>query len=186
MNRLAFAVLAWLLLGLDMGLKSALELGSTGIAPRFLVPLGIFIAMAAPPARALWSCVALGVLMDLGTSIPARAGGAVLIGPWGLGMALAAQLVLAIRAMMMRRNPMTLALLSFAGMAVAQIAVVAMLTGRNLVYGDLAWNAGAELGRRLGSAAYTGVLAMAMAAVLIPMAPLLGLQLGHSRFGVRR
>lgn len=186
MNRLAFALLAWLLLGLELGLKSALELGSTGIAPSFLVPLGILIAMAAQPARAVWPCVVIGLLMDLTSSVPAHSGEPVVIGPWALGMALAAHLVLALRAMMMRRNPMTLAFLSLVGMAVAQIAVVAILTGRNLVYGDMAWSAGAELVRRLGSAVYTGVLALAMSVVLIPMAPILGLQLGHARFQPRR
>lgn len=186
MNRLAFVVIAWVLLGLELGLKSALELGSTGVAPSFVIPLGIFIAMGATPVRAVWSCVALGLLLDLTSSVPAVAGDPVVLGPWALGMALAAQLVLAIRAMMIRRNPLTLAFLSAVGMAVAQVVVVALLTARSLAYGDLAWNAGSQLVHRLGSSLYTGVLALVMALALIPMASILGLQLGHSRFQPRR
>lgn len=187
MNRLAFALLAWLLLGLELGLKGALEVGSTGIAPSFVVPLGIFIALGATPVRSVWFCIVLGLLLDLAASVAVRAGGsATLIGPWALGMALAAHLVLALRAMMIRTHPLTLAFLSLVGMAVAQIVIVAILTAHNLVYGDLVWHAGGELGRRLGSAVYTGILAFFMALVLVPAAPMLGLQLGHSRFQSRR
>jgi hypothetical protein len=186
MNRLAFALLAWILLGLELGLKSALELGATGIAPSFIVPMGMFIAMAATPTRSVWSCLILGLVLDLTSSLPGAAGSPVIVGPWALGMVLAAQLVLAIRPMMIKRNPLTVAFLSVVGAGVAQIVVVAILTGRGIVYGDLAWSAGPELVRRLGSALYTGLAGYVMALGLIPLAPVLGLQLGHQRFQPRR
>jgi hypothetical protein len=187
-NRFAFILLAWVLLGLELGLKSALELGDTGIAPSFVVPLGIFIALGAPPTRAVWFCIVLGVLMDLTSSAPVVAGGAggsTIVGPWALGMALAAQLVLALRGMMIRTQPLTMGFLSALGMGVAQIVIVAILTAHNLFHGDLAWRAGAELGHRLGSAAYTGVMGFVMALVLVPMAPMVGLQLGQRTMGRR-
>lgn len=188
MNRLAFALLAWLALGLELGLKGALELGDTGIAPSFVVPLGVFIALGAAPARAVWFCIVLGVLLDLTATAPVRAGapgGMTIVGPWALGMAMAAQLVLALRGMMIRTQPLTLAFLSVLGMGVAQVVVVAALTAHNLLHGDLVWRAGAELGHRLGSAAYTGALGLLMALVLVPMGPMMGMSLGQRAMGRR-
>ena len=44
MNRIAVAVLAWVLLGLEAGLMNAMELGHTGIAPSLVTVLAVFVA----------------------------------------------------------------------------------------------------------------------------------------------
>ena len=39
MNKAAIAIVAWLALGLQLGLAPALEFGSRGVAPSFVIPL---------------------------------------------------------------------------------------------------------------------------------------------------
>ena len=46
-----FAIAAWLLMGAELGVRHALALGPSWVAPSFVVPLLVFVAMFAQPAR---------------------------------------------------------------------------------------------------------------------------------------
>ncbi|MDX2147626.1 MAG: hypothetical protein SFZ23_08905 [Planctomycetota bacterium] len=189
MNWLGFAILAWFLLGLELGLKPALGLGPAGIAPSFVFPLLTLVAMSAPPAIVHWACLSLGVMLDLTFPIELRDGKPpiVLLGPYALGSLLAGQLIVTMRGLMIRRNPLTLAFLCTCGYAVCQVVVVAIFTLRHATGTPLLWDAPEQLLARLGSALYTGVLALVMALALVPAAPWLGLHAAAPRrFATRR
>lgn len=184
-----FLVAAWLCLGLETGLKDvfALRLGTLTIAPGFVFPLAAFVAMCASPQAAAWACLLLGVMVDL-TSPRDGADGALLtvVGPNALAYFLAGQFVLTMRGLMIRRNPLTVVFLSVTGAMVAAIVVVAVFTLRKGIVGGVEWSATEQLLTRLGSAVYTGVTALVMSLLLIPLAPLFGFQLGHGRYAVKR
>jgi hypothetical protein len=182
MNIVLVAVLAWLALGLETGLKGtlAVELGSVVAAPSFVLPLAVFIALCAPPVQALWACLALGLFMDLTAPQVLPGDTLVVIGPYAVGFFAAAQLVLALRGVVIRRHPLTVVMLSILAALVMQIVVTAMLTLRHVLTDHaMVWATSHELLGRLASAVVTGGTAFVMAIVLAPMAPLLGLPSGR-------
>lgn len=176
MSRVAFAILAWVFLGLELGLKPALRLGNTEIAPSFVFVLLTFLAMCAAPRASLWSAVVLGLLMDLTSPLATTTGEppGYVLGPHVIAYALASQLVLAMRGVMIRRNPLTLGFLALTGGVVAQVVLVAIFWLRS-VFDPIAWGATGELVTRLGSAGYTGLFGVAFAFGLLPMAEWIGL-----------
>lgn len=178
MNWLTFSVIAWLCFGLELGLKGGLRIGPS-IAPSFVMSYAVFLALLAPHRSALWACFALGLLCDLTAKIGLSGldRSVTLVGPYTLGYLLAGQLVVTMRAMMIRKNPFTMALLAVLASAVAGVVVVAVYSFRSILLGDpLAIQPTPELLGRLASAVYTGLLALVMSLVLIPMAPAFGLQ----------
>lgn len=191
MNWVVFAFLAWLFVGLETGFKDAIAINfaSGPIAPSFLLCLTAYIALGAPPAVARWAAIVLGLLADLSFDLPIRDAyaQAFLIGPFALGHLLAAQLVLTLRGMMIRRNPLTLGFASLCGALACQILVVSIFSLRRGVYGDdlalAPWFM--ELLLRSGSALYTGLLAVFLSFVLLPLAPMMGLNMTQKRFGRR-
>jgi len=179
MNRILFAVLAWVALGLETGLRPAFAVGDGRISPSLVLPVAVYIALFATPLAATWGCLILGVLLDL-TS------GRAVVGPYALAYLLLAQTVIQARGVMMRRNPIVLVLLSVLGGIIVSIVVVAVLTFRALVYGQPAgWHGGAELGVRLLGALYTGLVGFVMALVLLPMTELFGFPQEVRRFARR-
>jgi cell shape-determining protein MreD len=159
-NWIAFAAAAWLCFGLELGLKSALSLGPTGagqVAPSFVVPLAVFIALSAPGLHTLWACLLLGLVMDL-TWIREQ----MVVGPWALGFLLAGFLTLNVRGLMIGRNPVTMTVMSIAFAAVAALVVVAITTIRSWLYSAPASAPGADLAVRLASALYTGAAGLLM------------------------
>lgn len=174
MNWLAFAFIAWVVTGLEAGVKDqiAYEAGGVVVAPSFALVLAAFVAMAAPPAAASWACLVLGLLVDLTSVRPLAAAPALtVVGPHALGFLLAGQFVLAARWVMIRRSPVSLGLLSLGAALIANIAVVALFTVRKVLGDPLVWNATQELLGGLGSAVYTGLLGAVLSLVLIPLTP---------------
>jgi hypothetical protein len=182
-----FAVLAWVFLGVELGLRDALRLGPTLVAPSFLFTLAAFVALSAPPIATLWTCLALGLLTDLTWSVELRTGGtATIVGPYALGYLLAGQLIVSMRALMIRWNPLTLGFLAGVGSCVAQITVVGLCTLRAAFGAPIVWTASEQLAQRLGASVYTGVVAVLVGFVLMPLAPVLGLPTPQQRrFGRR-
>ena len=133
MNVLILTLVAWLFLGLEQGLKDALSLSTLGMSPSFVFVLLAFIAMSAPKSTTFWCAAALGVAMDLLFKLPMREGTGVitLVGPHALAYALGCQLIISMRALMMRRNPLTLAFLAFVGSLVAFLVLDAIYTLRH-------------------------------------------------------
>lgn len=188
MNPITFALATLVFFALELGLKDVLQLGPRPIAPSFVLPLAIFVAMWAQPLPALWAALILGVLVDLTWTIPRTDGGvATILGPHAMGYLLMGWLVLNIRGMVIKRNPLTLGFLTLLGGCVAQIVVVAMLTIRSL-YGDpIPWDATAELVNRALSAAYSAVTAIPLSLPLFALAGLFGFHHAQPRrFSPRR
>lgn len=182
-----FGILAWLFLGMELGLRDALRLGPTLIAPSILFALAAFIALSAPALTTLWTCLILGLLTDLTWTIELRTGGvATIVGPYALGYLLAGQLIVSMRGLMIRWNPLTLGFLAGAGSCVAQICVVALMTLRAALGSPIVWTASDQLLQRLGASLYTGVFAVLMGFILMPLAPVMGLPTPQQRrFGRR-
>ncbi len=186
MNWVVFAMLAWLALGLERGLKPMLMLqgGSLTLAPSFVMTLAVFVSMIAPPAAALWSCLGLGLMLDLLS--PKSLGGNTLVtvvGPHALAYLLGAQLVLTLRGLVIRRNPISLAFLSLSFGVVAGIAATFLVVVKRLFGTPIEGSAGAELLNHFVSAGYTSVMAFFLAFALLPMTGLLagpgGMRGGH-------
>jgi cell shape-determining protein MreD len=176
MNWLALALAAWIFLALELSLKAGLALGDSTIAPSFLFVLLTLIAMSASPRASTWTALALGLAMDLTFEIPLKAGGppATVVGPYALSYVLGVQLILALRGVMIRRNPLTLGFLAMVGLAVAQVTLVAIFSVRAF-YDPIFWEPARELWVRLLSCVYTGIVGAIFGLVLIPLSPLLGL-----------
>lgn len=180
MNVVGLVGVAWLLLGLETGLRPALALGTSGgpgvIAPSFVIPLAVYVAMLAPARAALWACVLLGLALDLTSVVPMASGGppATLVGPRALGLLALGQFVLAARAIVIRRNPLSLVALSVGGALVAGVVSVALITLRGL-YDPIAFRPGSELAAHAGSAVYTGVAALLMSWPMFRLSGFLGL-----------
>ena len=182
MRWLAFALFAIVFLGLELGVRGALALGGRAVAPSFVMVLAVFICTSAPSRQALWAALALGVCLDLTNPIEIvdQPRTLTLLGPHALGYVLAAQLTLAMRGLVFRRNPLTIAFLSLLASAVASIVFVAVLTIRS-AFDPLDWHATTELFQRFAAALYTGGLALIISPLLLLGLPLLGISGGPSR-----
>jgi hypothetical protein len=186
MNGAAFVIAAWIFMGLELGLKDALSLGSVHVAPSFMFCLLTFIAMFSSHPKPTWCAIGLGVLMDLTFRVPLRDGiGTVtLIGPYSIAYVVGVQLITAMRGLVIKRNPLTVGFLAFTGSIVTQVVLVGVLSLR-MWWGDPIFGPSnppsAELLARLGSAAYTGLLGCAISLVMFPIAPWMGLQVQARR-----
>ncbi|MFZ4575429.1 MAG: hypothetical protein ACOYN0_13600 [Phycisphaerales bacterium] len=189
MNWLAYLALLWLFVGLEKGLRDALTLGTTGIAPTFVFVLVTLVAMYATPLVATWAAFVAGLVLDLVFEHQLKDGGpaVTIIGPHALAYVLAVQLILTLRGVMFRRNPLTVGFLSGVGGATAMCLAAGILSLRTLFGTPLAnWNVGAEMIRGLGSAAYTAAVGLFLAFPLMPVAGWIGLPLQQAgRFGRR-
>lgn len=169
MNVPLLLVVSWLCLGLESGLSSSIP-GQPG----FVLPLAVLVSLSAAPGAALWTGLVLGLCVDL---LSMRTHGTTLVavpGPMAIGYLVACQLVVALRGQVIRRNPLTLLALSIVGMAIAQLFACGLLTARHVAHPEFEWRPLAELGRRLLSALVTGPVALVMALVLLPLAPMFG------------
>lgn len=182
MNIWLVVLLGWAGIGLETGLKETLtlRLGSVVAQPSFVIPLAAFIALCAPPAQVLWACMALGVVLDLTAPRPTAAGSLTVLGPYAIGLMLAGWFVLLVRGLVIRRNPLTLVVVSVLASLICHIWVTAIFTARRII--DSAdWHATSELLSRVCSSLLTGGSALVLALVLLPLAPMLGLHTGHAR-----
>ncbi|GIW73699.1 MAG: hypothetical protein KatS3mg103_0221 [Phycisphaerales bacterium] len=173
MNWAAFAIVAYLVVGLERGLRDALAIGP--VQPSFILALAAFVALSAPPVHAVWAGLLLGLALDLTGAWPVQAGPAQpIIGPYALGGVMLAQVVLTLRGKLVRHHLATLAVLTFLGVLACQLIVVALLAIQKLAGAPLAFQPMPQLLLRTGMAAYTALLAVPMGLLLGPMAPLLG------------
>ncbi len=169
MNWIVFALVAWIAFGLEIGLRPLISPGDGSIAPSFVIPILVYISLWAPARTALWGALILGLGADLLSSIDlAPSGSATIIGPRAIGYLLAAQLVIASRGVVIGRSPVTLVVLSIVAAFVAGVVVVAFYTLRSF-YDPVVWNPGRQLSVRFFSALYTGLSALGMSLVLIPL-----------------
>jgi len=175
MNWFVFALAAWVAFGLELALLPIFDAGSGGVHPSMVVPLLVFIAINAPRKPTLWSAIILGVVMDLLSPIPGADGGVItIVGPHALGYLLAVHFVLAVRGMLIARNPLTIVVMSILAALVAQVVVIAILTVRDIGASPLMWDAPDELRQGGFSALYTGVSALLLSFVFFALAPVFG------------
>lgn len=169
MNWIVFALFAWIAFGLEIGLRPLISPGDGSIAPSFVIPLLVYVSLWAPARTALWAALILGLGADLLSSIDlAPSGNATIIGPRAIGYLLGAQLVIASRGVVIGRSPVTMVVLSIGAAFVAGVVAVALFTLRSF-YDPVVWSPGHQLGVRFFSALYTGVSALALSFVLIPL-----------------
>ncbi|RMH25625.1 MAG: hypothetical protein D6692_10710 [Planctomycetota bacterium] len=187
MNIFLFALAAWVCLGLEFALPPVLDAGSGGVHPSFVIPLLVFVALHAETRAAMWSAVALGLLMDLLTPVALIDGGsAVIPGPHAIGFLLATQMTLAMRSMVIRHNPLTLVVLSIVGVFTARVGVVALIGLRSAFDDAIVWRGARELVPGFWSALYTALSALVMSFPLFAATPLFGFPHPHApRFSRR-
>jgi len=189
MNRLVVLLAGWIAMGLETGLKETLSVrvGSFTGAPSFVTPLVVFIALCASNRAALWSALALGVAMDLTAGrFMANGQPITVVGPYAIGLVLACQLVLVVRGVVIRRNPLTVMAMSMLAGVVCQICVTALLVVRRVVDSGFAFSATHELVERLLSAILTGGTGLVLGLVLVPMSGFFGLSAGGGGRGFGR
>jgi len=182
-NWLVFAVFAWLALGLETGLKDALQLGSSGVAPSFVMTLLAFVAASSTRSAALWAAASVGAALDLLNAQPVPGGvdEVVVFGPYTLGCMLAAYATVTTRPLVFRRSTIALAFLTFVFAAMAAVVVTALLAVRSWYDPTIEIAAGRELLLRLGAALYSAGLALLLGPALGFLAPLFGFPQGSSR-----
>lgn len=182
-----FIIIAWVALGCEWGLRDALALGSTPIAPSFVLVLAVFVSMWAPAAQALTACLALGLALDLLAQVPAGEGMRTVVGPHALGLLLTGYTIITSRTLVFRRNLQTAVILTLLGGLIAAIVATLLLALRS-AYGDIQpGRAGTRLLHGFASAGASALLAI----VLIPLLSLASGALGFRRarapeFGTRR
>ncbi|MGP1309494.1 MAG: hypothetical protein ACTS27_04775 [Phycisphaerales bacterium] len=175
MNWIAFALAAWLALGAELGLKPALALGSTSVAPSFAFILLAFVAMWAPPVAVYTAALIVGAVLDL-THPPATDGGlssVVVIGPYALGCLAGCYAAVTARGVLIKQNPLSFAFLALVLTLVAHAVVLTLLRVR-ASYDDLAVAFTSEVGVRLSSTLYTAVVALLVGPLLRLLIPLFG------------
>lgn len=188
MNWVVFSLVLWGLMGLELGLKDALRLGETPVAPSFVMSLAVVVSLAAPTNAALWACLAIGVVLDLTNPIEVLAGGPdrTVLGPYALGHVLACQLVLTMRGLMMRKNVLTVGFLALFCSFVCHVVVTAILAIRLRYDHGVVFEPTQELMWRFGSSLYSGIAGIVLGAALLPLLGTMGLSIGPSRRFARR
>lgn len=186
MNALAVTVMGYLLVAIENALRVPLALGTSGVAPHFVIVLVAFVAMHGQGPGIYWTALLLGAAIDL-SSVRTSAdelGVAGMLGPHALGYVMAAYAVVSVRGVMMRRSPLALPFLSMTATVLAALVSTFLLMARSMLDRELVFSMWASLGGELGSAAYTCVIAFALAPPLRWAAGLMGLEdSGAKRFG---
>jgi cell shape-determining protein MreD len=168
MNRVVFALAAWVFVGLEWGLRDVLQVGRLQVAPSFVLILAAMIGLWASPGAALGGALVLGVCLDLMYQIPHEGlkKDVVVLGPHALGLALGVIVILNVRALVFRKNTVTLAVLTGLAGAFAAVVVTALLSVRALYDPIQIGRPIAELGARCASALVTAGLALPVGFVL--------------------
>ncbi len=166
-------LIGYMLLALQPVVGEALRLGpaSTGAAPSLVIPLVVMVALYAAPATALWAGLLVGLAVDVSTLRGDEA--LVVVGPHALGGLAGAWTVLRMRTLFMRRNPVAVVVLSVVAALAGAVAATLVFGVRRMVLGasgDVGSGAlGSELWARCVGALYTGVPALVLGVVLLPM-----------------
>lgn len=181
MRVLLVLIFGYLLLALEPVVGEALTLGSTTATPSLLLPFIVFIALHAPTMPALWTGLLIGLAVDISTQRTGPPGvEMVLPGPMALSYLGAAYLVLLIRPLLMRKNPLATITLSLLAGSLAAIIFTAIMFVRMIYSGS--WEDGfglsiAQLLRdKLLSTLYTLLTAVPMAMLLHGLMPLFNFQ----------
>ncbi|MFN7020365.1 MAG: hypothetical protein ACK4WH_03430 [Phycisphaerales bacterium] len=171
-------VFGYLLLAIELVIPAELRIGSGDVAPSFIVPFVVYIAMFAPAMVAYWAAVWTGLALDLAS--PRGAEAFIIVGPNAIGLLAAAYVVVTLRAVV-NRNPLALVVFSIIAAAMCGLVVVAIFTLRSWYTPQIVWHAGGELSSRLFSAVYTGLSAAVVGLCLFPLHGLFRFQDPYAR-----
>jgi len=164
-----FVIFAYLFLALEVGLDRLLHYGP--VAPSFLLILGVFIGLSAPPMTAIWSMLILGLLTDLSRGYTTSDQQAFwLIGPAALAYLCGGLAMLQLRGLVFRHSVIAMAVMVFVVGVFTYLVTVAMLTLRSLPWplGDpiADWSATDRLVRAFSELVYCAFLAVPLGLVL--------------------
>jgi len=170
----------WLMLGLDVGLRTQLQLGPSS-APSLTLVLVTFVAMWAPKIHALYAALIAGICLDLlGTHVaPGGTSAVSVVGPGALGAVLGALTVLTMRAMVERSNLFALPTLAVVQAALTGLVIVFCFSVRSVYDPSISFDAVPELLSRGLSALATGIAAIPLSLVLRPSGRLFGFSAHH-------
>ncbi len=180
MNRVTFLIAVRVMFGAELGLKPAMQLGTSEVAPSFVLALLVFVAMHA----SMHSTLGAGLLMYLTSArtAPITQEPITIIGPYALGGLAAAYATYTTRTMVVRQNPLTGAFLAFFASMLLHVVAVALLELRSVYDSHVAFAATSELATRFGSSVYTAALALPLGWLLRWFTPVFGFpQAGGAR-----
>ncbi|RMH13760.1 MAG: hypothetical protein D6698_13585 [Gammaproteobacteria bacterium] len=175
MNWLAFSILAYLCLLMQVGLTPLLGIPDpTGAMPNFLLVYAVYIGMNAPPRLVGWSMLLIGVLANL---LPGPLPEGPILGPEALGYLFGAFAVLQLRGLVFRESVISLAMMVlFVGIFV-ELVVVALYSARGLPFllGHPIphWDPSDQLFERFWVLLYSVVVSIPFGAMLIKLSPIL-------------
>jgi rod shape-determining protein MreD len=181
---IVFVVAALIGVVFDTGLSEVLRIEKLGhIRPSLCAVVAVFVALSAPRTAALWACFVLGLLLDLSHPVTVAENRVTyLIGPYALGYLVGGWLVVSGRAMVFRRRPLTIGVMTVLCLGAAQLVAVGfyVLRSRQWYPGEpIFWtetSAWAELGVRLLTVLYSGLLAVPVGWLLVQTIGLWGFQ----------
>lgn len=175
MNWLVFFIGAWVMMGLELGLRDGLALGPTGGAPSFALIYLVFVALSSPKRTAMWAGAAVGLLLDLTRALPAADGLRVVttIGPMTLGATLAAYTVVQVRGVLYQRNPFTGPIVVAVAVFLAHLVAIATLELRSWYDAAVDLAAVREVARSALTAAYSAGVALLLGVMFKPILPML-------------
>lgn len=187
MNWLAAAVLAYVLLGVQLAVAPSLELG-TQVIPMIVFTLVVYVSLHATPRGALWLALLTGLAVDLTSpAIVAQPGGSVtttlMLGPTALGYLAASYFVITLRPMVARNSLLAAGVTTALAGAIAHIVIVVLLSVRATFDTTWGFEAARAMWSGFGSAVYTGVAGVALFIVYRGLAPVLGTADTGRRFG---
>ena len=165
-----FVLALALCLTLDISFIQVLAIGP--IFPSVCAALVVFVALFAPRSTALWAALYTGVMLDLGSPVLLDGQEVIhVIGPHALGLVLGAYLVILLRSIVVRRNPLTVGMLVVPCIMAASLVSMAIWTFRGFYDGvEVPWaglTAAGELGRILGLAVYSALVAIPIGWLLL-------------------
>jgi rod shape-determining protein MreD len=172
-----FILALFIALVLDAGFLNVLEI--RGVTPAIVPVLTVFVAMGAPRRTALWACFVIGAVVDLSSRMTLAETGAPfhVIGPNAFGFVAGCHLLLPLRTMVFRRNPLTMGVMTLLFMFIASLVAVAILLVRQWIGADFYWLGGtalSELSARGITSLYSSVIAIPVGWLLAISTPLWG------------
>lgn len=181
MRALILLAFIYLAASLDAGLSHALRLpDATGVAPSFMLILAVFIALSAPGMTVAWTCLLIGLIVDLISPLPApdRVSDIVIVGPAAVGFFLGGYITTQLRGVVFRDSPLTLAVMVIVAGIFVNLAMVALLRMRGLplpLDQPLPnWRATDELVRAFFQLLYSAVVAVPVGFVLFRIEAVFG------------
>ena len=170
MNLGVFVVALFFCVSLDSGLMPVISIGD--FSPSTTATLVVFVALFAPRSTALWAGLAAGLLLDLSSPVAAAGDQALVVpGPYAIGFVFGTQLVLLLRSMVFRRNPIAVGLLTTPFLVAVSLAWMAIWLVRGLDPDSiLPWSGGhalTQLLSRLIWAIMSGVVGIATGWLLL-------------------